>query len=146
MKITDLLYDAAEDSKKPVNKEYIIKRLKVIGTEYLRIMALSSGEEMTKQYHRNLDSLIASEVVENEQFKNDIQCGKGCSDCCHSDVTITDIEAKVLHSFCKMNDLEFNTELMIKQAGKSTEDWFDLDWKNRKCMSCVQRFLLSTIF
>ena len=134
MKITDLLFNASEDSKSSVTKEYIMNRLKLIGTAQLKFIAFNSGEEMTIKYHNEIDKLISTGVLDNKGVNNKIQCDKGCSACCHSEVTITDLEAQVLRSFCKKNNLDLNTELMQKQVGKYGEDWLGLDWESRKCM------------
>jgi Fe-S-cluster containining protein len=133
MKITDLLYSVSMDSQYPVTKEYILKQLKLIGNIQLDTMRFTSGEEMTQEYHQEIDQLITEDILGDQDVKDTIRC-KGCSACCHSAVTITDLEAQLLLSYCKKNNIDLNVELMEKQAEKGLDNWLELDLESRKCM------------
>ena len=134
MKITDLLYSATVTSEKPITKVYIIEELTRIGNKLLQNEKLTSGEEMTKKYHKELDELIEENWTKNEDQKNNLQCYKGCSTCCSSFVMITDLEANILKDYCKTNDIDIDENLISKQVSRTRENWNEIDSDDRKCM------------
>jgi Fe-S-cluster containining protein len=93
--------------------------------------------------HQKIDNEI------KEQFKNPsvqtlVQCKKGCSACCHSQVAITEGEAKILAQ--RINEgAEFNYERLNLQAkaGNSTSAFFQMSFEDRACAFLTDRGLCS---
>ena len=64
-----------------------------------------------------------------------LSCQKGCSACCHTQVSATQEEALLLTEHIQ-NGLEIDKERLYVQqkAGTSAKDWFQLDYQDRACI------------
>lgn len=133
MKITDLLFDAANNPDSEVNKHLVIENLTSIGSELIKEFKSNSQEDTIQELLHNIDQAIKKEGPDNTKQKP-ITCSKGCSACCFSYVTITDTEARLLVSHCKKNNISINQERLSKQAQQSIDNWMELELKDRKCV------------
>jgi Fe-S-cluster containining protein len=85
--------------------------------------------------HQQVDVYLRP-VLNNPVAKDRIACGKGCSLCCHTQVSITGDEAELLADKIISGDIEINFELLRKQAKvKNDSDlWYKLSHQERQCV------------
>ena len=75
------------------------------------------------------------EIFENPVAKSEVSCGKGCSYCCHTQVSITKDEAELLASHAvKLGDIDIQSLYIQAQAQNSDNDWYLFDHEQRSCV------------
>lgn len=93
--------------------------------------------------HQKIDIEISAQF-KNENVKSLVQCKKGCSSCCHSQVAVTEGEAKILAERIK-NGVDINHERLHLQAevGNSTSKFYQMSLQDRACVFLTDRGLCS---
>lgn len=102
----------------------ILKKLKKISSPVKR------ARYFHKEVNRKLSLLFKSSVVQKH-----ISCRKGCSACCHTQVSVSDDEAALLVKLVE-NGLKIDLEKLKVQAlsSKSSSTWYSLPFGQRSCV------------
>lgn len=84
--------------------------------------------------HRNIDE-YNKEVFSHPLVKDLSPCKKGCSACCHTQVSVTEDEAELLahrvRSGLKIDEASMN---FLSQAGNDSQKFYDIPFEQRKCL------------
>jgi len=79
--------------------------------------------------------LIMEEIFENLVARNEISCTKGCSYCCHTQVSVTQDEAELLATNAlRIGDIDVQNLYIQAQTKNFHEDWNLLDYDQRRCI------------
>lgn len=107
---------------------------KLIKKMTTKLSKISDPIKRARYVHDKIDHEIMA-LMANPAVKDLVQCKKGCSACCHSQVAITGEEADLLLK--KLEDgVQIDLELLYKQsmAGNSSEEYFKLSYEERNCV------------
>lgn len=112
-----------------------LKELKNIHKMVTKKLAkLMSPTERAKYAHRKVEQ-YNQEVFNDPTVAEHIQCKKGCSMCCHTQVSATQDEAVVLADIiAKGHPVDWNRFYKQKQVGNSHENWYQLQHADRACI------------
>ena len=112
----------------------------------------SSFRKLIKQMSRKLskmrDPVKQAKYVHkkvNEELKSQfsdplvrelVQCAKGCTGCCHTQVSVTEGEALILAEKIQQGDIRIDLEKLFRQAeaGESASQFYRLDYQSRGCV------------
>lgn len=84
--------------------------------------------------HKNVDK-FNNEVLKDPIVQKHLSCKKGCTACCHSQVSVTQEETSLLAELIKEGiEVDLNRLFIQKSAGNSAKDWFQLAFNDRKCV------------
>ena len=72
--------------------------------------------EVMREVYRLMDEKIST-ITEPS-----IKCKKGCSFCCHLNVDITRLEAKLIAHYCNEQNIPIDKNYLVKQAEYSIDD------------------------
>lgn len=102
----------------------VMKRLKKISSPIKR------ARYVHKEVNKKLSALFQDPVVQKH-----ISCRKGCSACCHTQVSISDDEASLLAKIVQ-NGLKIDMEKLKDQSrvSKSASQWYSLSFEKRGCV------------
>lgn len=102
----------------------ILKRLKKISSPSRR------ARYVHKEINQQLDTLFKDPVV-----KKHIACHKGCSACCHTQVSITDDEAILLAKLVE-SGVSIDMEKLKTQSAASENSavWYQIPYEKRGCV------------
>lgn len=95
---------------------------------------LSTPEERVKFLHAAIDDLNVS-VFTHPLVKQFSPCKMGCSGCCHTQVSVTEDEARVLAS--KITEgiaIDFDRVKLQSETRNDAEEFFKLKYADRKCV------------
>tara|TARA_R110002072_G_scaffold534_6_gene3878 strand:+ start:57662 stop:58339 length:678 start_codon:yes stop_codon:yes gene_type:complete len=122
---------AARNYEKLKGDLYFRKIVKFVST---KIKKIKDPIKRVKFFHDQIDEKI-DEITSDEFVKNNISCKKGCSACCHSQVTITKDESIALARLIE-DGLEIDAEKLRLQseAQDSASKFYQMDYQNRGCI------------
>jgi Fe-S-cluster containining protein len=85
-------------------------------------------------FHNKVDK-YAEEVFAHPLVKEFSPCKRGCSGCCHTEVSVTNDESELLASRVK-NGLKINLERLHlqKQTAKAGKNFYTLPYESRACV------------
>jgi uncharacterized protein len=74
-------------------------------------------------------------LFEDEIVQENVKCGKGCSFCCHTQVSVTRDEAELLAQRI-IDGIDIDLERLYRQskAENSSGEWYKMDHKTRACV------------
>lgn len=112
---------------------------KLIKRMTTKLKKMDSPIKRAQFVHQKID-LEITEQFKNPSVQSLVQCKKGCSACCHSQVAVTAGEVALLAQRIK-DGAEVNYErLHIQaQAGTSTTEFFKLGFEERTCAFLTDR-------
>src|SRR6188768_1991899 len=79
--------------------------------------------EIMAGYGDAMDDVTAKKNALMSQEGMAPSCGKGCSNCCHYYVSITEIEAKAIVEYCDKASIPIDTEYLKSQASHNMESF-----------------------
>ena len=96
---------------------------------------ISSPIERARKTHQYVD-LYTNESLSNPAAKKFITCHKGCSACCHTQVSVNSDEAallanKVIHEGHEVDLKKLYIQGNVENSGS---DWFELPYEMRGCV------------
>lgn len=96
----------------------------------------SEAKDSPRTLHKLIDEAIVRAAKKDPNSFNRITCQKGCSHCCHTVVSVTEGEARLLINTAKEKGLVIDWEKVRKQAwhSKNPDKYFDLDEKLNACV------------
>ena len=104
--------------------------------EYMKVY-----KEMREKSRTGADLAAMDEVdklieigVKGVPLGSKISCGKGCSHCCYTKVSITEDEAEVLAMTAHFSKIDIDTFLLDRQASVKGGHFYQQQFKNRKCV------------
>lgn len=99
-----------------------------------RLKTISSPVLRAKVVHKEIDYFV-DEVLANPTAQANVKCKKGCSACCHTQVSITDDEAEVLATLVKeghaIDRERLNLQALVSEQASM---FYKLDYEDRKCV------------
>ena len=98
-------------------------RLEKVTSHYT--WAQKAHEQVDHELGRDLDTPLAHSLI---------TCRKGCSACCHTQVSATIEEAELLVKRVEEKQIELDWNLLKLQASYNPENWLRLNFDKRKCM------------
>jgi Fe-S-cluster containining protein len=99
-----------------------------------KLSRLSSPIERAKFAHKKVEQ-YNEEVFSDPIVKENISCKKGCSACCHTQVSATQDEAILLADLIKKgHKIDWTRFHKQKQVGNSHADWYKLSHADRGCI------------
>lgn len=99
-----------------------------------KISKISDPIKKAKYVHKKINEEIESQF-KNQMVDKLVQCKKGCSACCHSQVAITESEAFLLAQ--KVDEgygIDFERLQIQAMAGNSAKEFFKLSYEERACV------------
>lgn len=114
-----------------LSKERISRKISERMTE--RLSRLSSHYEWARKAHQQVDHELAKDL-DDQLIEKVLACRKGCSACCHTQVSATLEEASLLAKRIEADQIEVNFELLKLQASYSPDNWLHLNYEKRKCI------------
>ena len=100
---------------------------------FKKLKKISDPIKRARLIHREIDQAI-EEVFEDTSVKNFVSCRKGCSACCHTQVSVTQDEAKLLANLVtKGMFVDLYTLRQQAEAGNRSDTWYGLSHNQRRC-------------
>jgi len=86
-------------------------------------------------FHQQVDEYLGK-VLDNPVAKAHLSCKKGCSACCHTQVSVTSFEAQQMAKLIKNKKIPINSEKLLiqAQAQNDSQAWYRLSYANRGCV------------
>lgn len=96
---------------------------------------LSGASKKAKYFHREVQEKV-DHVLQGLNNAELVQCKKGCSACCHTQVAVTVDEAEHLAKKVLSGSVEINRNLLHLQAKLSDDydQWMRLPYESRRCV------------
>lgn len=99
-----------------------------------KLKKLSDPIERARLSHKKVEQ-YNQEVFSDPFVKENIQCRKGCSMCCHTQVSATQDEAVLLADIIASgHPIDWNRFHKQKEVGNSHADWYKLNHSDRACI------------
>jgi Fe-S-cluster containining protein len=77
---------------------------------------LAFGEKRTRKLHDIIDQSIEYQIqLDKEDGYRPLFCHKGCSNCCYQPIACTDDEARLIYSFCSVNNIHIDFDKLERQ-------------------------------
>lgn len=88
------------------------------------------------QFTNSLIEKYVNEVTSTEAAKQLVKCQKGCSACCHTQVSVNSDEAQLLATRILEDGIKIDLDKLEKQALVKNDGlvWFKLDYSDRGCV------------
>jgi Fe-S-cluster containining protein len=85
--------------------------------------------------HKEVDQEMKV-LLKDETVQKFLACKKGCSFCCHTQVSATSDEARLLSDYVISGKVQIDLERLKVQAEKGTSHsaWYTLKYEDRKCV------------
>jgi len=101
----------------------------------VQTLSLITDSISRAQYiHRLIDEKLAP-VVSNPTVEKYVSCKKGCSACCHTQVSVTADEAHLLAILLKQQkNVDFNKLEMQARSQDDAASWYRLSFDQRSCI------------
>jgi Fe-S-cluster containining protein len=108
--------------------------IKITNEVLKRLKKISSPVKRARFLHKEVNKKLSS-LFQDETVKKHVSCRKGCSACCHTQVSVTDDEA-ILLARAVENGLKIDMEKLKKQASvsKSASTWYSIPFQDRACI------------
>lgn len=141
-KIESSILKLEEAMNFPVNAARSFQKLKgdfffrkIYKTFQSKYKKMKDSIKRTRFFHQQIDEQI-DDLLEDEVVSKHISCKKGCSACCHSQVSITRDEASLLADKIINENVEVNwSKLFIQaKAENSSADFFKIAYGTRGCV------------
>lgn len=99
-----------------------------------KLSKLSSAIERARYAYKKVEE-FNTEVFNDPIVAEHVQCKKGCSMCCHTQVSATQDEAVLLAEIIASgHPIDWNRFHKQKQVGNSHADWYKLQHSERACI------------
>lgn len=99
-----------------------------------KIQKINDPIKRAKFVHQKINQ-ETSALLANPDVRKYVQCKRSCSACCHTQVAITEDEAKLLAKLVKEgNPIDWSRMFIQAEVGESTEKYYKLTYDQRKCI------------
>lgn len=99
----------------------------------IRLKKISSFHLWAQRAHEEVDHQLSKDLSD-PLAQSLITCRRGCSACCHTQVSCTIEEASLLAKKVQERGLEIDLTLLERQAKAALETWYELAYEERKCV------------
>ncbi|PIK14990.1 YkgJ family cysteine cluster protein [Halobacteriovorax sp. JY17] len=108
--------------------------IKIMNDVIKKIKKLSSPSRRARFVHKEVNRKI-TELFKDSAVERNVSCREGCSACCHTQVSISDDEAQLLHKIVQ-DGHKIDLERLKNQskASKSSATWYRLSYQERACI------------
>jgi Fe-S-cluster containining protein len=122
-------------ARETFNKFKHSQLFKEVAKKFLKnVKNATRAQKWAKIFHKEVQSHV-NEVVESLDHPELIQCRKGCSACCYTQVSVTEEEAELLAQRVESGVNIDRTKLYSQaQAKNNAEKWYQMDHKKRGCV------------
>lgn len=87
-----------------------------------------------KLVHREIEEQMG-QLFKDDVVQENVKCGKGCSFCCHTQVSVTRDEAELLaQNIIDGIDVDLEKLYLQSKVGDKAGDWYKLDHETRGCV------------
>ena len=109
--------------------------LKITNNILKRLKKIQSPVRRARLIHNEVEKAIES-TLSDPLISSLISCKKGCSACCHTQVSITSDEVALLGEKILSGEVEINIEKLYRQAQSknSAANFFQLKYETRGCV------------
>jgi Fe-S-cluster containining protein len=111
-----------EDMKEKAAKHYMLQYMEGIKEGH-------SGPSLIHSFQKNIDYHISQAILERKYPP--ISCSKGCTGCCHIEVSVTIHEAELLLMFCEDKKIKIDYDRIKYQ---SEHEYPKMEYKDRSCV------------
>jgi len=130
------------------NSDQLIKDPEVKGLYSEIVTRLRSIVDIPRRVakaHELIDNLIDSFFEKNRVAQNSVSCTPGCTGCCHSQVSVSKDEARVLADLIRDKKIIIDHTLLEiqKTAQNDYDKWYMLKYSDRRCIFLGQDNLCS---
>lgn len=98
-----------------------------------RLQKITSFHHWAQRAHEEVDHQLSKDLSDPLAVSL-VTCRRGCSACCHTQVSCTIEEASLLAKKVQEKGLEINMTYLEKQAMTPAERWYGLTYDERKCV------------
>lgn len=99
----------------PAEQSFLIYAHRHYESEFKRLQRMEQPHLLAHSIHCTIDEYVVEHLTEHPRGK-DVTCRRGCSYCCHTNVTITKPEAVLLHKFAAEQGIELDYDRLTRQA------------------------------
>ncbi len=114
-----------------LSKERVFRKIAERMTE--RLSKISSHYAWARRAHEQVDHELKKDMSD-PIIEGLLGCRKGCSACCHTQVSATIEEASLLARKVEELGLVIDMNLLRLQASYSADNWLHLIYEKRKCL------------
>jgi len=87
-----------------------------------------------KLVHREIEEQM-TQLFKDDVVQENVKCGKGCTFCCHRQVSVTRDEAELLaQNIIDGVDVDLEKLYLQSKAGNKAGEWYKLDHEARGCV------------
>lgn len=87
-----------------------------------------------RMVHREIEEQMG-QLFSDEVVQENVKCGKGCSFCCHTQVSVTRDEAELLaQRIIDDRDIDLEKLYLQSKSGDNVGSWYQLSHKDRGCV------------
>ncbi|MGB0453089.1 MAG: YkgJ family cysteine cluster protein [Bacteriovoracaceae bacterium] len=99
-----------------------------------KLQKISDPISRAQHAYKKVDE-FTNEVLDDEIVQKHLQCKKGCSACCHTQVSITHDEGALLAKIIEDGfPVDWHRLYRQKEAGNSFSEYFKIPYEERKCI------------
>ncbi|MCK5073778.1 MAG: YkgJ family cysteine cluster protein [Bacteriovoracaceae bacterium] len=99
-----------------------------------KLQKIKSAVKRSRFVYREID-LSLKKLFDENHVTSEISCKRGCSFCCHTQVSVTCDEAELFaEKVIKGHKIDFFRLYIQSQAGNNSEKWYLLPYEMRKCV------------
>lgn len=107
---------------------------RIVNDVIKRIKKLTSSSRRARLVHKEVNKKI-TKLFSDPAVQRNVSCRQGCSACCHTQVSVSDDEANLMHRLIE-DGVEIDLNKLKKQslASKSSATWYRLSYEDRGCI------------
>ena len=111
-----------------------VHMIKITNEVLKRLKKISSPIRRARYVHKEVNKKLSS-LFQDEAVQKHVSCRKGCSACCHTQVSVSDDEAALLAKIVE-NGLQIDRQKLKKQssASQSAKTWYAVPFEERGCV------------
>lgn len=110
--------------------------VKIVKKVILSLRKMKDPIARARYIHSEVDSYLDSLFKNNPMVKPNLSCKKGCTYCCHTQVSVTSDEASLLAKIVESKQVEIDRTRLYQQAqaGANYNYWMQIPYEQRKCV------------
>jgi Fe-S-cluster containining protein len=108
--------------------------MKITNDVLKKLKKISSPVKRARYLHKEVNKKLTL-LFKDKSVQKHISCRKGCSACCHTQVSVTDDEAELLAKLVE-NGIKIDFNKLKNQAknSKSSSTWYSQPFEDRGCV------------
>ncbi len=122
---------AAQSFNKWKHDLYFRKIVKIVG---VKLKKMKNSIKRARYVYREVDEKM-EELFEDSSVKKLVKCGRGCHACCHTQVSVTQDEAKLLAQYIAEGvTIDWDRLAAQVEAKDSARAFYTIPFSQRKCI------------